>query len=208
MYGATITVVENMVQEGSSNSIRGEAGGCLIVMKSFEFIFILYLMHKLMGITDFLCLVLQQKSLNILNAMHLVSTTKALLRTLRDVGFDLLLANVQSVCTKYEIDIPHMNASYKKPTGHSYQQQGSVTVYQRYHYNIFNSTIDFQLEELNSRYNNKTVEHVKIVFRNKMKEEFLADSLMIYIERELVEDIDSDSIIDELYSTKHRRVQL
>jgi hypothetical protein len=80
---------------------------------------------------------LQQKSLNILNAMHLVSTTKALLWTLRDVEFDLLLANVQSVCTKYEIDIPHMNASYKKPTGHSYQQQGSVTVYQRYHYDIF-----------------------------------------------------------------------
>jgi hypothetical protein len=79
MYGATITVVENMVQEGSSNSIRGEAGGCLIVMKSFEFIFILYLMHKIMGITDLLCRVLQQKSLNILNAMHLVSTTKALL---------------------------------------------------------------------------------------------------------------------------------
>jgi hypothetical protein len=42
------------------------------------------------------------------------------------------------------------------------------------------------------------------MLRNKMKEEFLADSLMIYIERKLVEDIDSDSIIDELYSTKHR----
>jgi len=83
-----------------------------------------------------------------------------------------------------------------------------VTVYQHYHYDIFNSTIYFQLEELNSKFNNGTVEHVKIVFCNKMKEEFLADSLMIYIERELIEDIDSDSIIDELYSTKHRIVQL
>jgi hypothetical protein len=55
MYGATITVLESMVQEGSSNSICGEAGGCLIVMKSFEFIFILYLMYKIMGITDLLC---------------------------------------------------------------------------------------------------------------------------------------------------------
>jgi ribosomal protein L31E len=52
------------------------------------------------------------------------------------------------------------------------------------------------------------VKHVKTVLRNKMKKEFLADSMMIYIERELDEDIDSDSIIDELYSTKHRRVQL
>jgi hypothetical protein len=83
-----------------------------------------------------------------------------------------------------------------------------VTVYQHYHYDIFNSTIDFQLEELNSRFSNWTVKHVKIVLRNKIKEEFLADSLMIYIERELAEDIDSNSIIDKLYSTKHRRVQL
>ena len=33
------------------------------------------------------------------------------------------------------------------------------------------------------------MKHVKIVLRNKMEEEFLADSMMIYIERELVEDI-------------------
>jgi hypothetical protein len=79
-------------------------------------------MHKIMGITDLLCQALQQKSLDILNAMDLVSTTKALLQTLRDAGFDLLLANVQSVCTKYEIDILHMNASYKKATCCSCQQ--------------------------------------------------------------------------------------
>jgi len=109
MYGATITVLVSMVQKGSSNSIHGEVGGCLIVMKSFKFIFILYFMHKIMGTTDLLCRVLHQKSLNILNAIDLVSTTKALLRTLRDVGFDLLLANVQFVCTKYEIGIPHMS---------------------------------------------------------------------------------------------------
>jgi hypothetical protein len=75
--------------------------------------------------------------------MDLVSTTKALLQTLRDAGFDLLLVNVQFVCTQYEIDIPHMNTLYKKTTGHLGQQQGLVTVYQHYHYNIFNSTIDF-----------------------------------------------------------------
>jgi hypothetical protein len=79
-------------------------------------------MHKIMGITDFLCRVLQQKSLDILNAMDLVSTTKTMLRTFRDAGFDLLLANFQSICTKYEIDIPHMNVSYKKATSRSCQQ--------------------------------------------------------------------------------------
>lgn len=172
MYSATIIVLENMVQEGSSNSIRREAGGCLIVMKSFEFIFILYLMHKIIGITYLLCRALQQKSLDILSAMDLVSTTKALFQTLRDVKFDLVLANVQFVCIKYEIDIPHINASYKKATGRSCQQQGSVTVYQHYHYDIFNSTIDFQLEELNSRFSDEIVELLILSFALEPKDNF------------------------------------
>jgi hypothetical protein len=52
------------------------------------------------------------------------------------------------------------------------------------------------------------MKHVKTMLRNKIEEEFLADFMMIYIERELIEDIDSDSIINEFYSTKYRRVQL
>jgi hypothetical protein len=33
-----------------------------------------------------------------------------------------------------------------------------VTVYQNYHYDIFNSTIDFQLEELNSTFSDGILE--------------------------------------------------
>jgi hypothetical protein len=47
----------------------------LIVMKSFEFIFILYLMHKIIGIADLLCWALQQKSLDILNAIKTLLLT-------------------------------------------------------------------------------------------------------------------------------------
>jgi hypothetical protein len=46
------------------------------------------------------------------------------------------------------------------------------------------------------------------MFRNKIKNEFLAYFLMIYIERKLAENIDLDSIIDEFYSTRYRRIQL
>ena len=52
-----------------------------------------------------------------------------------------------------------------------------------------------------------TIKHVKIVFHNKIKNEFLVYFMMIYIEWELAKDIDLDSIIDKLYSTKHRMVQ-
>jgi hypothetical protein len=51
-----------------------------------------------------------------------------------------------------------MNVLYKNAKGRSCQQQGSMTIYQHYYYDIFNSTIDFQLEELNSKFSDGTVE--------------------------------------------------
>ena len=74
---------------------------------------------------------------------YFLPTNKALLWTLRYAGFDFLPAYVQSVCTQYGIDISHMNTSYKKTTSHLCQSQKSVTVYQHYYYDIFNSIIDF-----------------------------------------------------------------
>jgi hypothetical protein len=56
------------------------------MLTSFEFIFILHLMKEIMGITDVLCQVLQQKSQDILNAVHSVSIAKKLIKKLRDDG--------------------------------------------------------------------------------------------------------------------------
>ena len=46
MYSATIIVLESIVQEKYSNSIHGEASGCLTLMRSFEFVFIIYFCIK------------------------------------------------------------------------------------------------------------------------------------------------------------------
>jgi hypothetical protein len=43
-------------------------------------------MKNVLGITDVLCQALQQKSQDILNAIHLVVTTKTLIQKLRDDG--------------------------------------------------------------------------------------------------------------------------
>lgn len=52
------------------------------------------------------------------------------------------------------------------------------------------------------------VKHVKIVHHNETEGEFLANSMMIDIEQELVKNMDLDSIIDEFYFIKHQKVQL
>ena len=49
---------------------------------------------------------------------------------------------------------------------------------------------------------------VKNDLHNKMEDEFLADCMIVYIEREIAESFDIDSIIKEFYSLKNRRAQL
>ncbi|GJY90918.1 zinc finger MYM-type protein 1-like protein [Tanacetum coccineum] len=44
--------------------------------------------------------------------------------------------------------------------------------------------------------------------RNKMSDDFLADSLVVYIEKEIAEKIDSQSVIEEFKSVKGRRAEL
>ena len=75
-------------------------------MTTFKFVFILHLMKEIMAITDILCQALQSKSQDILHAMHLVSSTKALIHKFRDDGWITLLDQVKSFCEARNIDIP------------------------------------------------------------------------------------------------------
>jgi hypothetical protein len=48
---------------------------------------------------------------------------------------------------------------------------------------------------------------IKIRLRNKMEDEFLANNLLVYIERENSESFSSDLILDDFASLKSRRMQ-
>jgi hypothetical protein len=49
---------------------------------------------------------------------------------------------------------------------------------------------------------------VKTRLRNKMGDEFLRDCLIIYIEKEIAIEFTTDTLIDDFYDTKTRRVRL
>ncbi|XP_021816365.1 uncharacterized protein LOC110758764 [Prunus avium] len=269
-----------------------------------------------MGVTDSLCRALQNKSQDILTAMNLVRSTKDVLKKLRLDGWDIFFEEVESFCKKHDIDMPDMNALYKIDTRRACQQRDDITVEHHYRVDLFNDTIDYQLEELNTRFSEGTIElltlsfaldpsndfkafniddicklaekfypgdftskdlrllryqlklfeaelhldifqnistfselcqrltqtnraqtyylidrmirlvltlpvstvtterafsamkHIKTVLRNKMEDEYLTDSVIVYIEKELSMDIDSDSIITDFEKLKERRVLL
>ncbi|XP_065630676.1 uncharacterized protein LOC136068012 [Quercus suber] len=113
-----------------------------------------------MGITNVLCQALKQHSQDLLNAMHLVSTTKSLIQKLRDDGWEPLLASVISFCEQHEIDIPDMNACYTKGRGRYHRQDENLTIEHHFRIGIFTVAINFQLQELRSRFCELTTELV------------------------------------------------
>ncbi|XP_029145790.1 uncharacterized protein [Arachis hypogaea] len=112
MFTATNIILNNIIEDGTTYAQRGEAYGVSKILLSFEFVFTLHLMKEIMGITNVLCQALQQQSQYILNAMHIVSTSKLLLQQLRDGGWCNFLANVKDFCEKHEIEVPNMSAQY------------------------------------------------------------------------------------------------
>ncbi|XP_050242162.1 uncharacterized protein LOC126691132 [Quercus robur] len=144
MYDATCKVINTISEEGANYKQRGDAEGA----------------YQIMGITNVLCQALQQHSQDLLNAMHLVSTTKSLIQKLRDDGWEPLLASVISFCEQHEIDIPDMNARYTKGRGRYRRQDDDLTIEHHFRIGIFTVAIDFQLQELKSRFCELTTELV------------------------------------------------
>ncbi|XP_025617098.1 uncharacterized protein [Arachis hypogaea] len=156
IFAATQTVLNNIIDDGTTFVQRGKAYGVNKVLSSFEFVFSLHLMKEIMGITNILCQVLQQKSQDILNAIHVVSASKLLLQKLRDNDWCNLLEIVKKFCEKHEIDIPDMSTQYT--VGRDRSRQSKITIEHYYRVDVFLATIDSQIQELNSRFNEKTME--------------------------------------------------
>jgi len=314
IYNSSCLVLQKIIVDGSTYSQRGDVDAALNMLSSFEFILILHMMKDIMGITDGLCQALQKESQDILNALHLICFTKILIQKLREDGWQNLLKGVVFFCEQHDIDIPDFNSTYVASHGYSRHQKDHVTMEHHFRVNIFLVRVDKQLQELNDKFSEQTMElltlsnalvpkdaykafnikdictlvnkyypldfseqekislkfqlqhfiidapnhpnlknlstmlelcqslartgksrtfylidrliHLSLTFpisttttersfsamkiiktrlQNKMEDEFLVDNMIIYIEKEIVENFSSDSIIDELRDLKERR---
>ena len=161
IYGATCLVLENIALDGSTYSQRGDATFSFKLLMSFDFVFFLHIMKNVMGIIDVLCQALQQKSQDILNAMHLVTSTKTLIQKLRDDGWETLLEEVTSFCKHQDIEVPDMDTCFSS-VGRSRRKTKSVTVEHHYRVDIFTAIIDQQLQELNNKFNEQAIKLLKL----------------------------------------------
>uniref|UniRef100_A0A8I6XU49 HAT C-terminal dimerisation domain-containing protein n=1 Tax=Hordeum vulgare subsp. vulgare TaxID=112509 RepID=A0A8I6XU49_HORVV len=158
MFAATVSVLTSVATDRSATrNSRGDAAGALKILNTFDFVFILHLMERIMKIRDILCVKLQNKSLDIANALDCVSNTKSLLVELREDGWESLFEDVKSFCVKHEIDIPDMDQRYVDVTK-SRNKHDNTTVIHHYKVDVFNVAIDQQVIELNDRFSSQVME--------------------------------------------------
>ncbi|KAJ8774419.1 hypothetical protein K2173_016865 [Erythroxylum novogranatense] len=155
MYDATCDVLQTTTKEGNYAQ-RGDADSAYDSITSFEFILILHVMKNILGITHELCQALQRRSQDILNAISLVSTTKILIQKLRESGWETLFNEVKMFCEKHNVEIPDLNAPYFPVR--SRRRAHDVSIEHHYRVNLFIAIIDTQLQELNSKFSDSTME--------------------------------------------------
>ncbi|PIA31127.1 hypothetical protein AQUCO_05200016v1 [Aquilegia coerulea] len=115
MYNAVLNLLRIIEVDGITLDSRKKAESLGYTMNTFDFVFKLHMMRKVLGITNTLSKALQKKDQDIVNAMDNVNLWKARFKSLRESGWDDLLLEVNSFCEKNEISIPNLNDTYAPP---------------------------------------------------------------------------------------------
>ncbi|CAN6686775.1 unnamed protein product [Malus baccata var. baccata] len=157
MFSSILDVLEVIADDGVSSQQRCEANNLLVSMQSFDFVFNLHLMKDILGITNELSQALQRKDQDIVNAMKLVGVCKQMLEIMRKSGWDSLLIEVSEFCLKHDIDVPNMDDMFLSRRRGQRKAQ-AVTNIHHYCVGIFYIVLDWQLQELNNRFNETNTE--------------------------------------------------
>ncbi|KAL6284707.1 hypothetical protein ACE6H2_015636 [Prunus campanulata] len=214
------SLLEWIVDDVNQDNL-GEANRLLKEIQTFDFVFHLYLMKFILGVTNDLSKALQKKDQDIVNAMMLVQRCKQKLQSVRDDDFDELLGKVLRFCGNNDIVVPNMDDLFV-PQGRSRRKAQKFTNCHYYRVDLFLTIIDKQLVELNNRFTElvlpvatASVERafsamniVKTPLRNKMGNQWLSDSLVVYIEKDIFSCISNANIMRRFHDMKPRRQQL
>ena len=98
MWDSVIQVLHAICLDGENDDDKGKSSGLMKQMEVFEFVLILHLMIKVLGLTNDLSQALQRKYQHIVSAMNMIVSVKRLLQHLRDEGWEPLLEAVTAFC--------------------------------------------------------------------------------------------------------------
>ncbi|XP_049405062.1 uncharacterized protein LOC125868465 [Solanum stenotomum] len=143
-------IVHDMKRDCPYHLDRFAAENLLSKIHEFEFVFMLYLMFKVLLLTNELNKILQKKDQDIVNAMELLDLSKKRLQMMREDEWDFMMDEVSLFCGKHGIPIPKMNEDYSN--GKSKRKRSNISYLHHFRVEVFYAVIDLALQELNNRF--------------------------------------------------------
>ncbi|XP_060190817.1 uncharacterized protein LOC132620133 [Lycium barbarum] len=138
-FGTIMDVLDTIVETAHSLDESARATGYIRAAQTYEYM-------------------LTKKEQDIANAMRLVNVARIRLQELReDKRWDLFVAEVSTFCVKYNIVVPNFDESYVN-SGRFRRKPVDYTFLHHYHVDVFCKIIDWQLQELNDRFDEETTE--------------------------------------------------
>ncbi|XP_021725924.1 zinc finger MYM-type protein 1-like [Chenopodium quinoa] len=134
------TIVKVLVHIGKHGVSEDKFKAQIVLgqLESFDFVFIAHLMLTIFGYTNDLCVALQRKEQDIVNAMELVTYTKLVLQKMREQGWDSLLNKITKITSRRFVE--------------------EATNEHHFRVGIFVRVIDLHLQELDDRFNERNME--------------------------------------------------
>ncbi|KAM3265189.1 hypothetical protein P3L10_002183 [Capsicum annuum] len=157
-FDTIMDILDNIVETVHSLDERSRATGYIRAAQTYEVAFILYLMRKILVITNDLSKCLHKKEQDIANAMLLVDIAKRRLQELReDNKWDLFVSEVSTFCIKHNTMVPAFDELYVN-SGRSRRKPADYTVFHHHRVEVFCKIIDWKLQELNDCFDEVTTE--------------------------------------------------
>ena len=157
-----LEVLENISDDGTDGE-KTIASGLIEKMESFQFMFILHLMIRVLGITQDLSQCLQKKNQNIVRAIGLIGSVMRNINAMRENGWDDLLEKTKAFAAKHNIDIPNMEDMIPMRGRSKCRGAKYVTYYHHIHHGIFNVVLDQIICELNNRFPERSTQLLRCV---------------------------------------------
>ncbi|XP_030970930.1 uncharacterized protein LOC115991368 [Quercus lobata] len=197
MFTSTVEVLQNIIDDAIDGEHRAKGESAYDGLTSFEFVFILHLEKETMEITDKLCQALQSQFQDILNNFYPQDFTDYDKQVLEKELYYFEHNGVQ-------------DPEFKKLKNLSELSQWLVRTGNSEHYKpVYRMvrlvlTLPVSIATIERAFSAMKV--VKTNLRNKMENDFLTDSLMLYIEKDIASTFSLDSIVDDFEDLKERRV--
>ncbi|PIA65570.1 hypothetical protein AQUCO_00100812v1 [Aquilegia coerulea] len=161
LTGRVLNLLRIIEVDGITLDSRQKVESLAYTMNTFNFVFKLHMMRKVLGITNTLSKALQKKDQDIVNAMDNVNLCKARFKSLRESGWDDLLLEVDSFCEKNKISIPNLDDTYAPP-GRS-RRRIDITGKHYYCHELFYEVIAHQAREFDDYFSELATELISCV---------------------------------------------